>query len=201
MPFGRPPHVDGENEVVFGVCLQKLVPHAEDVLFALAPEVGVDHDGHANARSTHLDDNRAVSLKEVVRVLFNIARLVTDVDNHVLLVVADDLERLVAEPKIESIGQAAPVACRIVDFGNRDHPVCNRKADDVVQVADATTSIPDNTDAVGSRLRNFGNRFAFPVRPNKHVVDTAQDNLLVVLAVQKAVLYKKARFGRSPIHL
>ena len=114
--------------------------------------------------------------------------------------VGNQLQGLVPEPKIQRFGQALPISRGIVNFGNGNHAVRNAESHNVVQVTDTTAGVPDNADAVGTGFRNFGNGFAFPIGPDKHVVHPAKDDLLVVLAIKEPVLYEKSRFCRCLYH-
>ena len=87
-----------------------------------------------------------------------------------------------------------------MNLWNRDHAIGDAKPHDVVQVADTTAGIPDDTDTIGPGLCDFGNGLAFPVGPDEHVVHPAKDDLLVVLAIKVPVLYKKSRFCSRLYH-
>ena len=194
--FGRPPHVNRENQVVFGVCLQKLRAHVQQILFVLAPFIGVDHDRHTHARGAELCNDDVVGIEKFIGALGLVARFVTDVQNQVFLMIVNHLECFFAKPKFKGVAQAVPVTGRVMNFRDRNHAVGNTKRNNVVEVADAATSIPNNSYTVCASLCNFGNGLAFTIRPNKHVVYTTKNNLFVVLAIQKRILNEKARFHR-----
>ena len=201
MAFRGPPHVNREKQIVFRVRLQKPGTHFEQVLLALSPLVGIDHQWHADTRSAHFRDDCIVGGEEIVCVHRLRARFVTDVHNQVLLMVRNDLQHLVAEPELHRFNKAVPVACRIMDFGNRNHPVRNALSNYVVEIADSATGIPNDSNAVGARLCYFRDGLSFSVGPYEHMVDAAENNLFIVFAVKKTILYKKTRFCRSHIHI
>ena len=198
--FAGPPHVDGEQQVVFRVRLQELRADVEQVLLVLAPVVGVDHDGHADCRRAHLGDNQVVDVEEFLGRHFMGTGFVAHVEDEVFLMVVDHLEHFIAQPEIDHFGQLVPVAGGVVQFDDGDHPVADALGDDGIEVADAPAGVPDDADAVSAGLRHFGNRFAFAVGPDEHVVYAAQDDLLVVLAVEETVLHKETWFGGGYVH-
>ena len=194
--FGRPPHVNRENQVMFRIGLQKLGAHVQDVLFALSPFVGVDHYRDAHARGTELRHDDVVGVEKFFGVLRLVARLVTDIQNQVFLVVVNHLDGLFAEPKIEGVAETVPVAGRVMDFRDGNHAVCDAERNNIVEIADAATSVPYNSYAVRTSLCNFGDGLAFTVSPNEHVVHATENNFFVILAVQKRILNEKTRFYR-----
>ena len=198
--FAGPPHVDGKQQVVFRVRLQEPRADSEQVLLVLAPVVGVDHDGHANPRGAHPGDNHIVRIEELARVNLMRTGFVAHVEDEVFLVVVDHLEHFVAQPEIDHFGQLVPVAGGVVQFDDGNHPVADALGDDGIKIADAPAGVPDDADAVRAGLGHFGNRFAFAVGPDEHVVYAAQDDLLVVLAVEETVLHKETWFGGGYVH-
>ena len=149
----------------------------------MTPLVCVDHQGNADSRSAHLGDDCIVGGEKFIGIHRFCTGFVTDVDNQVLLMVSNQLESFVAKPEFHRFHQAIPVARRVMNFRDGNHSVRNALGNDIVQVADTTAGIPNNSNAVCAGFCNFRNRLAFTVGPNEHVVDATEDDLFVILAV------------------
>ena len=84
---------------------------------------------------------------------------------------------------------------------NKQGVLRNAKTNDIVQVANTASGIPNDSNAVCASLRDFGNGLPFAIGPDEHVVNATQYNLFVVLAIKIAVLDKKAGLCRHHIHI
>ena len=85
--FAGPPHMDGKNQIMFRVSLQKFRTHGKEYLFVLAPHVGIDHDGHADSGGTHLGHDHMVHIKKFAFGNLPISRFVAHIEYHVFLVI------------------------------------------------------------------------------------------------------------------
>ena len=82
----------------------------------------------------------------------------------------------------------------LADAVRRELACVVQDADDAVEVGNAAARVPHDAHAVRARLRDFGDGLALAIGPDEHVVDSAKNNLLVVLTVKVPVLNKKSRF-------